>query len=111
MNNKTYDIVKAIVQIGLPAAGTLYYTIASIWGLPKSEEVVGTLAAVATFLGVCLTIANRSYMKSDERFDGTIKIHESEEAKAYSMQLNKTPDELDSMKEVMFKVEESGEMI
>lgn len=103
-SNKTYDFLKAIVQIGLPAAGTLYFTLASIWGLPNAEQVVGTLAAVATFLGVLIAIGSRAYSKSDARFDGNIVIGETDETKTYSLELNRNPEELDSLKEAVFKI-------
>ena len=34
MSNKTYDILKWIAMYLLPAAGTLYFALAGIWGLP-----------------------------------------------------------------------------
>ena len=43
MSNKTYDILKWIAMYLLPAAGTLYFALAGIWGLPYGEQVVGTL--------------------------------------------------------------------
>lgn len=63
MNNKTYDILKFIAQIVLPAIGTLYFTLAGIWGFPYGEEIVGTITAVDTFLGVILGISSASYNK------------------------------------------------
>lgn len=63
MSNKVYDILKWIVQIGLPAASTLYFTLASIWGFPNTEYVVGSIAAVETFLGVVLGISTVQYNK------------------------------------------------
>lgn len=50
MNNKTYDILKWVAMYLLPAAGTLYFALAGIWGLPYGEEVVGTITAIDTFL-------------------------------------------------------------
>lgn len=61
MGNKTYDVLKFVAQILLPAAGTLYFSLASIWGFPYGEEIVGTITAVDTFLGVCLGISSASY--------------------------------------------------
>lgn len=61
MSNKTYDIVKYIAQIVLPAAGTLYFALAGIWGFPYGEQIVGTITAVDTFLGVCLGLSSASY--------------------------------------------------
>lgn len=63
MSNKVYDIMKWIAQYFLPAAGTLYFALAGIWGLPYGEQVVGTITAVDTFLGVILGISTAQYKK------------------------------------------------
>ena len=63
LNNKTYDILKWIAQYSLPAAGTLYFALAGIWGLPYGEQIVGTITAVDTFLGVILGISAATYKK------------------------------------------------
>ena len=64
MNDKIYDILKWIAQYLLPASGTLYFALASIWGLPYGEQIVGTITAIDTFLGVVLGISNITYKKS-----------------------------------------------
>lgn len=56
ISNKTYDILKWIAQYLLPASGTLYFALSGIWGLPYGEQVVGSIAAINTFLGVILGI-------------------------------------------------------
>lgn len=61
MTNKTYDILKFIAQILLPALGTLYFALANIWGLPYGEQIVGTITAVDAFLGACLGISTKQY--------------------------------------------------
>lgn len=61
MTNKTYDILKFIAQIVLPAIGTLYFALAGIWGLPYGEQIVGTITAVDTFLGAVLKISSDRY--------------------------------------------------
>lgn len=66
MSNKTYDTLKKIAQIVLPAAGTLYFALAGIWGFPYGEEVVGTLAAMDTFLGAVLGYSSKQYHKAVE---------------------------------------------
>lgn len=63
MDNKTYDVLKYICQIGLPAVGTFYFTIAQICGLPYAEQVVGVIAAVTTLLGTLLGISTYNYNK------------------------------------------------
>ena len=64
MSNKVYDILKWIAQVGLPAAGTLYSALAGIWGLPYGEQIVGTIVAVDTALGVVLGISSAQYKKT-----------------------------------------------
>lgn len=61
MSNKTYDILRYVAQILIPAFATLYFTLAQIWGLPYGEQIVGTLTAVDTFLGICLGISTAKY--------------------------------------------------
>ena len=60
---KMYDILKYIAQIILPAIGTLYFALAGIWGLPYGEQIVGTITAIDTFLGVILGISTVQYNK------------------------------------------------
>lgn len=64
MSNKVYDILKYIAQIILPALATLYFALAGIWGFPYGEEIVGTITAVDTFLGVILGISSANYNKT-----------------------------------------------
>ena len=66
LSNKAYDILKWIAQILLPALGTLYFALAEIWNFPFAEEIVGTITAVDTFLGVLLGIASANYNKNKE---------------------------------------------
>lgn len=64
MSNKTYDILKFIAQVVLPALGTLYFALSAIWGLPYEEQIVGTIVAIDTFLGALLGISSNSYKKT-----------------------------------------------
>ena len=65
LSNKTYDVLKWIAQYVLPAAGTLYFALAGIWGLPYGEQIVGTITAVDTFLGVLLGVSTAKYVKEN----------------------------------------------
>lgn len=64
MSNKVYDILKWIALVLLPAIGTLYFAIAGVWGLPYGEQIVGTISAIDTFLGVVLGISSAKYKSS-----------------------------------------------
>lgn len=66
MSNKCYDILKYIAQILLPALGTLYFALAGIWGFPFGEQIVGTITAIDTFLGVVLKVSSNNYYASLE---------------------------------------------
>lgn len=66
MNNKTYDVLKFIAQIVLPAIATLYFALANIWALPLAEQVVGTISAIDVFLGTLLGISTSNYRKMME---------------------------------------------
>ncbi len=65
MTNKTYDILKWIALILLPALATFYAAIAAVWGLPYTEQVVGTITAVDTLLGTLLKISSDNYNKQE----------------------------------------------
>jgi len=66
MNDKIYNILKWIAMYFLPAVGTLYFAVAGIWGFPYGEQIVGTITAVDTFLGVILGISTSQYNKALE---------------------------------------------
>lgn len=70
MTNKVYDILKWIARYLLPALGTLYFALAGIWGLPFGEQIVGTITAVDTFLGIILGISSAKYKKSNTEAEG-----------------------------------------
>lgn len=67
MSNKMYDILKWIAMYALPAVGTLYFALAGIWGLPYGEEIVGSITAIDTFLGVILGISTAQYNKENSQ--------------------------------------------
>lgn len=66
LSNKAYDVLKWIAQVVLPAVGTLYAALSGIWGFPYGEEIVGTILAVDTFLGVVLGISTAKYNKTNK---------------------------------------------
>lgn len=69
MKSKTYDVLKYIAQIVLPALATLYVTIAGIWGLPYAEAISGSIMAVDFFLGTLLKISSDQYFSTREIVD------------------------------------------
>lgn len=65
LSNRTYDILKFVAQILLPAIGTLYFALARIWNFPYAEEIVGTITAIDAFLGALLGISTAKYNKQE----------------------------------------------
>ena len=69
IKNKTYDILKALATIVLPAIAALYITLASIWGFGLAHEVNATIEAIICFinalLGLFLNQSSKAYHKGD----------------------------------------------
>ena len=65
ISNKVYDVLKWIAQYLLPALGTLYFALSTIWGFPYGEQVVGTITAIDAFLGAILGLSSATYSKNE----------------------------------------------
>ena len=61
MSNETYDVLKKVALIFLPALATLWLTVGKIWGLPYTSEIGATITAVSVFLGACLEVSSKNY--------------------------------------------------
>ena len=94
LSNRVYDILKKATLVWLPALSALYFALSGIWGLPNAEQVVGTIAAVCTFLGVTLHLSTSSYNKSDSKYDGALVVNSTTERDIYSFELNGHPEDL-----------------
>lgn len=61
LSNKTYDVLKWIALYFLPGLATFYFALSGLWGFPYGEQIVGTITAIDTFLGVILGISSANY--------------------------------------------------
>ena len=67
MSNKTYDALKYIAQIVLPAVATFYAGLSKIWtGIPYPVEIPGTIMLVDALMGALLKISSDKYNKEQE---------------------------------------------
>lgn len=66
LSNSSYDVLKFIAQIVLPALATFYVTLSSLWGLPYAEQISGTIMAVDTLMGAVLMISSNKYNKKEK---------------------------------------------
>lgn len=104
VSGKTYDRLKAVAQVYLPALGTLYFALAGIWGLPAAEQVIGTIVAIDTFLGVILQISSAKYNK-DGKYGGVIHVVETDSGKKQvTLEVPGDPEEIVNSDEILFKV-------
>lgn len=108
--DKSYDVLKFIALVLLPAVGALYFGLAQIWGLPNAEEVVGTITVIDTFLGVILKLSSNAYNDSDARYDGTLDVTETERGKAFMLNLDSDPEDLPGKRSVEFKINKSSDV-
>lgn len=65
LNDKVYDVLKYVVLIVLPACASMWMAVASIWGFGYTEQVVGTITAVDTFLGAVICVSTAEYNKEE----------------------------------------------
>lgn len=112
VGNRTYDFLKVLTTLVLPAVGTLYFTLASIWGLPFAEEFVGSITALVTFLGVVMKMSDKSYNSSDSKYDGTVVVNhfiDEDQLESSRIKINLNDgvyvDRLDDHKELRLKVD------
>lgn len=107
ITGRLYNVLKFCALVALPAIGTLYATLAGLWGLPAPQEVAGTILAVDAFLGVILQISSNNYNSSTAQ--GTLNIVESEEGKVFDLNLDGDPEyELEGKDRVVFKVNKTN---
>ena len=99
LSDRQYDIAKHAVQLWIPAAATLYFTLAAIWGLPAGDAVVASATGLCVFLGVILKVSVKQY-----GYDGSIVVSESEGVKTYTLEVDTDLDKLPEKKNVNFQV-------
>ena len=64
LTNKTYDTLKWIVMIVLPALAALLTAVGEIWSVADMPRVVLTLNAVTAFLGALIGVSTATYNKA-----------------------------------------------
>lgn len=61
MNNQTYDILKRVALIIIPALATFVNAAGMVWGIPYTNEITATITAFGVFLGAALGVSSASY--------------------------------------------------
>lgn len=102
-----YDQIKRSATILLPGVSALYVGLAQIWGFPASDKVAGTVAAVNLFLGLVLSLSTRSYNNSDAKFDGSVKVIQTEDGTRAGLEMNEGPEAILQKDQVTLRVNKS----
>jgi hypothetical protein len=108
LSNKTYDWLKFLAQVIFPGLGALYFTCAAIWGLPKAEEVVGTITALDLFLGLFLARQTTTYNASDAKYDGAVELTPDVENDTTDVRFDLDPQVLADNDTVVLKVSKTA---
>lgn len=67
MENRTYDILKYVALIALPALQVFWLTIGKIWNISYTVEIGATIGAVALLLGTLLGVSTSNYLAEKEQ--------------------------------------------
>lgn len=102
-SQSAYDTVKFLAMIAFPALGVAYFSLAQIWGLPKAEEVVGTITVIDLFLGTLVGISKRQYDNSEEKYDGAINVTPNEDGNS-DLNVALNPASIAGKDEILVKV-------
>lgn len=66
LDNKTYDTLKYVALIALPALQVFWLTIGKIWDISYTVEIGATIGAVALLLGTLLGVSTRNYYDDNQ---------------------------------------------
>ena len=66
LSNKTYDILKYIALVGLPAVLAFYGVVGMTFNIPYTQEILTVGAAFDTMLGTMLGISTAKYNTKGE---------------------------------------------
>lgn len=80
LSDEWYNFLRAILEKVFPAAGVLYALLGGYFHWENTVEVCGSIAGVAVFLGVVLSLARHGYepaktgTNAPRSFDGQIAL-------------------------------------
>lgn len=64
--DKVYDILLMIAQYIIPAIGTFFGALVTIWNIPYGEQILASLMALDTALGVLLGVSLKNWRAGKE---------------------------------------------
>lgn len=61
LNNRTYDILKWVALVVIPASATLVLTVGKIWGLPYYDNIGATISAIGLFIAAIIGVSSKDF--------------------------------------------------
>jgi hypothetical protein len=112
IGSKLYDKIKFVVQILIPALITLYTFLGTTWHWPDVKEVVGSLSAIALFLGSAAHISSANYTPPSKTGtpDGNFNVVTLPDGKkSVTLSFDQDPATLIDGRVLTFEVKEDGQ--
>lgn len=106
----TYDQVKGFALYVLPGLATLWIAVGTLWDLPNTAAIGGSITALATFFGVIVGVSKAQYNKLPEKpvsTDGDLLVDIHDEGQSLTVALEDIPEKLRDKDLVMFRVRRS----
>lgn len=69
LNGKTYDVLKWLSILALPAIADFIKFLFPVWGIPLADPVAETIRQVALLMGVLIGISSIQYEKQITNID------------------------------------------
>lgn len=64
LSNRTYDVIKWIAIVVIPALGEAYVRLATVWNLPYGQQINETALVITFLLGALIGISTVQYNKN-----------------------------------------------
>ena len=61
LSNRTYDILKWVALVVIPASATLVLTVGKIWGLPYYDNIGATISAVGLIIAAIIGVSSKDF--------------------------------------------------
>jgi len=76
MTGKTYDRLKWVALVLMPALASLYFALGELWHFPNVQQIVATITILDTFLGLLLGKSSKNFQDNmaDSKYMGEINI-------------------------------------
>lgn len=65
ISNKTYDILKWVALVVIPASATLVLTVGKIWGLPYYDNIGATISAIGLFIAAIIGVSSKDFYEAE----------------------------------------------